>query len=120
MLDARTMAMIKPDALLINTARGALIDLAALEEALRDGRIDGAGLDGLPGEPPDPAHPLIQAFRRREPLSDGRLLLTPHAAWYSQAGQRDLRSKSAATVLGHLTRGELRNCVNSAALSPAA
>lgn len=120
MMDAPTLAAIKPGALLINTARGGLIDLAALEEALRDGDLDGAGLDVLPGEPPDPAHPLIQAFRRREPWADGRLLLTPHAAWFSDEGRRDLRSKSAATVLAHLTRGELRNCVNLPELSPMA
>jgi lactate dehydrogenase-like 2-hydroxyacid dehydrogenase len=120
MLDARAMASSKPGALLINTARGGLVDLVALEEALRDGQLDGAGLDVLPGEPPDPAHPLIQAFRRREPWVDGRLLLTPHAAWFSEDGRRDLRLKSAATVLAQLTGGELRNCVNRTKLAVAA
>jgi lactate dehydrogenase-like 2-hydroxyacid dehydrogenase len=59
MLDAQALASVKPGALLINTARGSLVDLVALEEALREGQLDGAGLDVLPGEPPDPAHPLI-------------------------------------------------------------
>jgi lactate dehydrogenase-like 2-hydroxyacid dehydrogenase len=120
MLDARALASIKPGALLINTARGDLIDLAALEVALRDGPLDGVGLDVLPAEPPDPAHPLIQGFRRREPWADGRLLLTPHAAWFSDAGRRDLRTKSAATVLARLTRQELRHCVNRASMDPLA
>jgi lactate dehydrogenase-like 2-hydroxyacid dehydrogenase len=120
MLDARALASSKPRALLINTARGGLVDLVALEEALREGQLDGAGLDVLPGEPPDPAHPLIQAFRRREPWVDGRLLLTPHAAWFSEDGRRDLRLKSAATVLAQLTGGELRNCVNRTKLAVAA
>lgn len=112
LLDERAFERIKPGALLINTARGGLIDLVALEAALREGRVGGAGLDVLPEEPPDPSDPLIQAFRRREPWIDGRLLLTPHAAWFSEAGRRDLRSRSAGTVLGYLTRSELRNCVN--------
>jgi phosphoglycerate dehydrogenase-like enzyme len=112
LIDGRALAAMKPDALLINTARGGLVDLAALESALRDGRLGGAALDVLPGEPPDPAHPLIAAFRRREPGFDGRLLLTPHVAWFSPAGQADLRRKSAETVRDYLLGQRLRNCVN--------
>jgi phosphoglycerate dehydrogenase-like enzyme len=107
----------RKDALLINTARGGLVDLAALEAALREGRIGGAGLDVLPAEPPDPAHPLIQAYRRREPGLDGRLLLTPHVAWFSAAGRADLRRKSAETVRDYLLAQRLRNCVNQAWLN---
>jgi lactate dehydrogenase-like 2-hydroxyacid dehydrogenase len=113
-IDARAFQAIKPGALLINTARGALIDIDALEQALRDERLDGVGLDVLPTEPPAPDHPLIQAFRRREPWIDGKLLLTPHAAWYSPSGQQDLRRKAAATVADYLQQGELRNLVNGA------
>jgi phosphoglycerate dehydrogenase-like enzyme len=114
LINAATLAAMKPDAILINTARGGLVDLAALEAALRAGRLGGAGLDVLPGEPPDPSHPLIEAFRRREPGLDGRLLLTPHIAWYSPAGQADLRRKSAETVRDYLLGQRLRNCVNQA------
>ena len=98
--------------MLINTARGGLVDLGALETALRDGGVGGAGLDVLPAEPPDPSHPLIQAFRRREPWLDGSLLLTPHVAWLSPDGRADLRRKSAETVRDYLVGGRLRNCVN--------
>jgi phosphoglycerate dehydrogenase-like enzyme len=112
MVDDDALAAMKPDALLINTARGGLVDLGALETALREGRLGGAGLDVLPAEPPDPAHPLIQAFRRREPWLDGKLLLTPHVAWFSEAGRTDLRRKSAETARDFLTQQKLRNCVN--------
>ncbi len=114
LINASALAAMRQDALLINTARGGLVDLAALEAALREGRIGGAGLDVLPAEPPDPAHPLIQAFRRREPGLDGRLLLTPHVAWFSAAGRADLRRKSAETVRDYLLAQRLRNCVNQA------
>lgn len=117
LIDSNAFAAIKPGALLINTARGGLVDLLALETALRDGRIDGAGIDVLPMEPPDPEHSLIQAFRRREPWLDGRLLLTPHAAWCSPPGRTDLRRKAAQTVVDYLQSGQLRNCVNQASLS---
>jgi phosphoglycerate dehydrogenase-like enzyme len=119
LLDEAAFAALKPGALLINTARGGLIDLSALESALREGKVGGAGLDVLPQEPPALEEPLIQAFRRREPWIEGRLLLTPHAAWLSEAGRHDLRSKSARTVLDYLERRELRNCVNRAWLAPA-
>ena len=61
----------KPGAILINAARGGLVDELALDHALRDGRLFGAGLDVLMTEPPDPAHPL---------LSNSRVLISPHAA----------------------------------------
>ena len=119
LIDEAALRAIKPDALLINTARGGLVDLGALETALREGRLGGAGLDVLPEEPPDPAHPLVQAFARREPGLDGRLLLTPHVAWFSAAGRADLRRKSAETVRDFLLEGRLRNCVNQTALDAA-
>jgi phosphoglycerate dehydrogenase-like enzyme len=119
MIDEPALRAIKPGALLINTARGGLVDLSALEAALRDGPLGGAGLDVLPNEPPDPEHPLVQAFRRREPGLDGRLLLTPHVAWFSSAGRADLRRKSAETVRDFLLAGRLRNCVNQSALQEA-
>ncbi len=111
-IDDAALAAIKPGAILINTARGGLVDLTALENALRTNRVAGAALDVLPNEPPDPQQPLLQAFRRREPWLDGRLLLTPHIAWFSPSGREDLRRKSAETVRDYFLHQKLRNCVN--------
>jgi phosphoglycerate dehydrogenase-like enzyme len=119
LIDGRMLDAFKPGAFLINTARGGLVDLDALGLALREGQLSGAGLDVLPMEPPDPSHPLIQAFRRREPWLDGRLLLTPHIAWLSSDGRADLRRKSAETVRDYLLGQRLRNCINQAALEAA-
>jgi len=68
--------MMKADALLINTARGGLIEDAALIEALQKGLIAGAGLDALREEPPRGGSPLLD-------LNLPNLIITPHVAWAS-------------------------------------
>lgn len=68
--------MMKPNALLINTARGGLVDDAALIEALRNGLIAGAGFDALREEPPRQGNPLVD-------LNLSNFILTPHVAWAS-------------------------------------
>jgi len=69
------IATMKRDAYLVNTARGAVVDVGAVLQALRAGRLGGAAFDVLPQEPP-PLAPLAP-----------RLVLTPHAAWYSDAAE---------------------------------
>ncbi len=103
-------------AVLINTARGPIVDLDALEAGLREGRPAGAALDVLPVEPPKQPHPLIRAYMDREPWLEGRLILTPHAAFYSPPGHEDLRRKAIETAALFLREGQLRNCVNAALL----
>ncbi|MEK9904119.1 MAG: NAD(P)-dependent oxidoreductase, partial [Rhodospirillales bacterium] len=71
MINAETLGQMKPNALLINCARGALVDEASLAAALHAGQIAGAALDVLDGEPPDPSSPLYSA---------PNLLITPHMA----------------------------------------
>lgn len=112
MIDRAAVTAMKWDAILVNTARGPICALDALAEGLRDGKLAGVALDVLPEEPPSPDHPLISAWRRGEAWAKGRLLLSPHAAFYSAAGFADLRRKSIETAIAYLRSGELRNCVN--------
>ena len=84
MINASALAKMKPEAILINTARGAIVDIDALFDALRRGDLAGAGIDVLPFEPPRADDILAIAYRdRADPLIGERLILTPHAAWSS-------------------------------------
>ncbi len=116
MINGQALSCMKPHAILINTSRGEVVDVLAVTEALKADRIAAAGLDVLPIEPPEPDHPLFAALKAREPWTDGRVVVTPHAAWYSPDGARDCREKAALTVINYLTGGPLRNCVNEAYL----
>ena len=113
LLGAAAFDAAKPGLILINTARGQIVDLDALEAAMHKGTVVGAGLDVLPNEPGDLDHPLVAAWRRREPWIANRLIITPHAAFYSPASMRDLRLKSIEVVHAYLAEGRLTNCVNS-------
>jgi D-3-phosphoglycerate dehydrogenase len=75
---------------LVNTARGGLVDLDALLEALDSGRLAGVALDVLPQEPPPKDHPL---------LTHPRALITPHVAWYSAEAEVELRRKAAQNIV---------------------
>ncbi|WP_346730533.1 C-terminal binding protein [Caballeronia sp. dw_19] len=109
--DAQLQAM-KPGGILINIARGKLVDVDAVYRALRAGHLAAAGLDVLPQEPPVPAPPLLDAWRANEPWIAGRLVITPHAAFYSEAGYLDMRTFSAEMLVDYLVHGRLRNNVN--------
>ncbi|MEM0934351.1 MAG: C-terminal binding protein [Pseudomonadota bacterium] len=112
-IDAESLSAAKPGLVLVNTARGGTMDLDAVEAALREGRLGGAGLDVLPKEPIDYAHPLLAAFRANEAWLDGRLILTPHAAFYSPDALIEMRSIAAQNIVDYFERGVLRSCVNA-------
>jgi glycerate dehydrogenase len=84
MVAEREFALMERRPLLINTARGGLVDEHALIAALDKGQIGGAGFDVVTQEPPPPDHPLMQAASRPN------VILTPHVAWASQEAIQSL------------------------------
>jgi D-3-phosphoglycerate dehydrogenase len=108
MMGARELALMKPSAYLINTARGGVIDHAALAEALARNQLAGAALDVQVPEPPD----LSQA-----PYNDPRVIVTPHAAFVSVESLENLRQRTAKQVSVQLTGGVPEHVVNPAVLS---
>jgi len=95
----------KPAALLINTARGALIDADALIKALREKRLAAAALDVLSQEPPPADHPLIKAANELD-----NLLVTPHCAWSTREARERLLNEVIENIMA-FTRERDRNRV---------
>ena len=107
LIDDAALAQMKPNALLINTSRGGVIDESALVRALKEGRIAGAALDVTDPEPPSGDNPL---------LSLENVIVTPHAAFYSVAATAELARKAAENVVTVL-RGEVpKTLVNAEVL----
>lgn len=116
MINATTLRQMKHEAILINTARGGIVDTDALIEALRSGVIAGAGIDVLPTEPPKADDEMMRTYAgRSEPLIGDRLIVTPHAAWSSPESVADARRLAVETAMLYLRDGKLRNLVNAPA-----
>lgn len=109
LIDDAAFARMPPGALLINTARGPLVDWDALHRALESGRLGGAGMDVMPVEPPVTPHPLFAALRADAPWLAGRLIVTPHAAFHSPAAWHDLRVKGIETIRRFFADGVIVN-----------
>lgn len=103
LIDARRIALMKPSAILVNVARGGLVDEAALADAIREGRLFGAGLDVYEQEPLPADSPLRDA---------GNVVLTDHAAWYSEDAVAELQRKAAEEVARVLAGGRPLNWLN--------
>jgi len=95
----------KPTAFLINTARGALVDEAALIEALRTRRLAAAALDVISQEPPAADHPIVEAAKELD-----NLLVTPHTAWSAREARERLLSEVADNISAFFD-GRPRNLV---------
>ncbi len=98
LIGARELDLMKPDALLINTARGGLVDGRALAAALKARRLGGAGIDVLPEEPPLEDHPLLDP-------AIPNLILTPHVAWAAREARQRCVDEMAANIREFLGGG---------------
>jgi C-terminal binding protein len=112
LIGARELALLPEGAVLVNTARGPILDIDALEAALRSGRLAGAGLDVVPVEPPaEPVPNLLRAYRAKEPWLEGRLVVTPHSAYHTPEAWDDIRIKSAETMAAALLSNRPQNVI---------
>ncbi|HEY8498184.1 MAG TPA: phosphoglycerate dehydrogenase [Limnochordales bacterium] len=103
LIGRRELARMRPGALLVNTARGELVDEVALAEALESGHLGGAAVDVFAQEPPPASHPLLHA---------PRVILSPHAAAQTEEAQRRMADAAVEAVLDVLGGRRPRHVVN--------
>ena len=114
MIDDRALSLLPKGAVLVNTARGPIVDIDAVATHLKSGHLAGAGLDVVPVEPPvEPVPELIRAYRAREAWTIGRLIITPHSAYYTPQSWDDIRTKSAETMRAALLGPKPQNVILS-------
>jgi D-lactate dehydrogenase len=113
LLDRERLGLLKPGALVVNTARGALVDTVALLEALETGRVGGAALDVIEGEEqlmeeaqmfhlPDTEEQLRQLLTGHVLAKHDNVILTPHMAWYSKEALERILDTTASNIASFL------------------
>lgn len=112
MISAAALARMPRGSYLVNTARGRVLETAAVPEAILSGQLAGAGLDVVENEPPDPSDPLIRAWRDPSHPAHCRVIINPHSAFYCEEGITSLRRKAADACRRALMGLPLRNVVN--------
>ncbi len=111
-IDEAALAQMPHGSFLVNTARGALVDTAAIPDAIASGQLAGAAIDVLETEPPPDDDPLIAAWRDPNHPAHHRVLINPHSAFYSEQGVIDIRLKATEACRRALLDLPLRNIVN--------
>ena len=112
MINAESLSWMRDGSYLVNTARGAVVDVTAIPMALESGKLAGAAIDVLPHEPPADDHPLIAAWRDPSHAAHHRLIINPHAAFYCEEGLIDMRVKGAENCRRAILGERIRNVVN--------
>lgn len=112
-LNRDTIAQMPRGSFLINTSRGGVVDVVAVLDAITSGHLGGAGIDVLETEPPPADHALLEAWRDPQHPAHDRLILNPHAAFYSEEGLMDMRVKGSENCRRALLGQAPRNLVNA-------
>ena len=102
-LNAEKLALMKPTAVVVNTSRGPVVDTAALSEALKAGKLWGAGIDVYEHEPVLADDPLLSA---------PHTVLTPHAAYWSEESGRELCERTAQSAIDVVCGRRPADCLN--------
>lgn len=113
MIDDEAIRLMPRGSIVINTARGAVVDAMAVVRGLEQGHLLGAALDVLEYEPPADDDPVLVAWRDPSHPAHEKLLLTPHAAFYSEEGLMEMRRKGSENCRRVLEGKLPRNVVNS-------
>ena len=103
LLDARRLALMKPDAVVVNTSRGSVVDTLALADALSAGRLWGAGIDVYESEPVDFDHPIFSA---------PHTVFSSHAAYWSEESGIELRTRTAQSAIDVVCGRVPADCLN--------
>ena len=112
MVDKEFFSMMRPGSSIFNTARGEIIVMDDLYHALKENTIKCAGVDVLETEPIDYYHPLIKAWKQGESWISGRLIITPHAAFYNKQSYEEMRRKAAEELKRIIEGNKPLNRVN--------
>jgi C-terminal binding protein len=112
LMDRQAIDKLPRGAYLINTARGAVVDVSAIPAALESGQLAGAAIDVLEHEPPPEDSPLLLAWRNPEHPAHHRLIINPHSAFYSEEGFMDMRLKGSEACRRALCGEPIPNVVN--------
>jgi D-3-phosphoglycerate dehydrogenase len=102
-INAESLSKMKDGAYLVNTSRGALVDEKALADALKSGKLGGAGLDVLTQEPPEKENPL---------LGLDNIVITPHSSFFSDESFKELKEKAARNMVEVLTGAPVSYLLN--------
>ncbi|MCE9555131.1 MAG: C-terminal binding protein [Planctomycetes bacterium] len=112
LINRDSLALMRKDAFLVNTARGAVLDTSAVARSVESGHLAGVGIDVLEQEPPQEDDVLVCAWRDRNHPAHDRVLINPHAAFYCEQGLLDIRNKAADSCRQAFLGKPIRNIVN--------
>ena len=111
-INAETIAKMRRGSFLVNTSRGAVVDVTAIPDAIASGQLAGAAIDVLPDEPPTADNALIAAWSNPDHPAYERVIINSHIAFYCEEGLSEMRYKGAQSCRRALVGERLRNIVN--------
>ena len=112
MINKRCFSCIEEPIILVNTARGGIVVLDDVYNAMKEGKIRKFAADVLDEEPPTSKNRLIKAIIEKEQMVSDNVIITPHAAFYAVESQIEMREKAAQVLLDLAEGRQIRNCVN--------